>query len=412
MTENKDFYVIELKSKIKVGITNDFKSRLNSIKTGSGIKDNEILNIYYYPDLGFLEARIKRLFSKQKIAGEWFYKRQIVLIFIECLKNGDVPSLELLKKVQNESVKELNLLEAESSIYGDYLILKQNAINLLDQIKSERFGIGYPDSVELAKFMRLKKANYRNMVYNVDECFKYFERVPKFCLEDINDNQIIECLRIIKNTTANNIIKTDLQDKIDSIFSKSDIYRSQILELINSFFFIKTYDEKTKSYHQNIEMKYDEECNMYFMNNFEDLNKEERLFLKKVQNENLMVSIFGTVNFSYKNRYCGFSFEVENFLRVLNFFKIRKTEENQIRLFVNDTNHKECIFQYKYHLLNCNEKQFIRSLYITDHSFYYIEFEKNGRLYYCLFDDWEPVQKDLKIKIKNDHNDDANITIR
>lgn len=369
MTENKDFYVIELKSKIKVGITNDFKSRLNSIKTGSGIKDNEILNIYYYPDLGFLEARIKRLFSKQKIAGEWFYKRQIVLIFIECLKNGDVPSLELLKKVQNESVKELNLLEAESSIYGDYLILKQNAINLLDQIKSERFGIGYPDSVELAKFMRLKKANYRNMVYNVDECFKYFERVPKFCLEDINDNQIIECLRIIKNTTANNIIKTDLQDKIDSIFSKSDIYRSQILELINSFFFIKTYDEKTKSYHQNIEMKYDEECNMYFMNNFEDLNKEERLFLKKVQNENLMVSIFGTINFSYKNRYCGFSFEVENFLRVLNFFKIRKTEENQIRLFVNDTNHKECIFQYKCHLLNCNEKQFIRSLYITDHSF-------------------------------------------
>lgn len=401
MTENKDFYVIELKSKIKVGITNNFKSRLNSIKTGSGIKDNEILNIFYYPDLGFLEARTKRLFSKQKIVGEWFYKRQIVLIFVECLKNGNVPSLELLKKIQNENVKESNLLETESSIYGDYLTLRQNAINLLDQIKSERFGIGYPDSVEFAKFMRLKKANYRNMVYHVDECFKYFERVPKFCLDDIDDNQIIECLRIIKNTTANNKIKTELQDKIDSVFSKNDIYKSQIIDLIDSFYFRKTYVEKANGFHQNIEMKYDEEFDMYYMNNFENLNKEEILFLKNVKNEDLMVSIFGTINFSYKNRYCGCSFEVENFLRVLNFFKITKTEENQIRLFVNDSNFKESIFQYKYHLLNCNEKQFIRSLHITDHSFNYIEFEKNGRLYYCLFDDWEPVQKDLKIKIKN-----------
>lgn len=411
MTENKDFYVIELKSKIKVGITNDFKSRLNSIKTGSGIKDNEILNIYYYPDLGFLEARIKRLFSKQKIAGEWFYKRQIVLIFIECLKNGDVPSLELLKKVQNESVKELNLLEAESSIYGDYLILKQNAINLLDQIKSERFGIGYPDSVELAKFMKLKKANYRNMVYHVDECFKYFERVPKFSLDDINNNQIIECLRIIKNTTANNKIKVELQDKIDSIFSKSEIYRSQILELIDSFFFQKTYEEQTNGFYPNIEVKYDKEFDMYYVNNFENLNKEEILFLKNVKNEDLMVSIFGTINFSYKNRYCACSFGVENFLRILNFFNIPKTEENQVRLYLNNTNYQQYIFQYKYHLLNCTERQFIMSLNMTDYSYYYIEFEKNGRLYYCLFDDWEPVQKDLKIKIKNDHNDDANITI-
>lgn len=400
MTENKDFYVIELKSKIKLGITNNFKSRLNSIKTGSGIKDNEILNIFYYPDLGFLEARTKRLFSKQKIVGEWFYKRQIVLIFVEYLKNGNVPSLELLKKIQNENVKESNLLEADS-IYGDYLILRQNAINLLDQIKSERFGIGYPDSVEFAKFMRLKKANYRNMAYHVDECFKNFERVPKFCLDDIDDNQIIECLRIIKNTTANNKIKTELQDKIDSVFSKNDIYKSQIIDLIDSFYFRKTYVEKANEFHQNIEMKYDEEFDMYYMNNFENLNKEEILFLKNVKNEDLMVSIFGTINFSYKNRYCGCSFEVENFLRVLNFFKITKTEENQIRLFVNDSNFKECIFQYKYHLLNCNEKQFIRSLHITDYSFNYLEFEKNGRLYYCLFDDWEPVQKDLKIKIKN-----------
>lgn len=110
-----------------------------------------------------------------------------------------------------------------------------------------------------------------------------------------------------------------------------------------------------------------------------------------------MVSIFGTINFDYKNRCCGCSFEVENFLRVLNFFSITKVEEDQIRLYFNDTNHKEYIFQYKYHLLNCSEKEFIKSLNIIDHSSWYLEFEKNGKIYYCLFDDIEVVLKDLKI---------------
>ena len=65
--ENKDFYVIELKKKIKVGITYDFKKRYSSIKTGSGIKDNEVINTFHYPDLSLLESRIKRLFKKQKL---------------------------------------------------------------------------------------------------------------------------------------------------------------------------------------------------------------------------------------------------------------------------------------------------------------------------------------------------------
>lgn len=397
MIENKDFYVIELKSKIKIGITDNFKRRFSSIKTGSGIKDNEIVNNYHYLDLSFLEARIKRLFSKHKIAGEWFYKKGIVLNFVESLKDGSIPTIELLNKIQNDSVKESEAFKIENTIYGDFDILKENAISLLEQIKSERLGIGYPASIELAKFMKVKRANYRNMVYYVDEDFKYFERVPKFTVEEMKDNQIIECLRIIKNTTANNKIKVQLQDKIDSIFSRSDLYRFEVIDIMKSYFFDKDYLEKTDLFCQNIEMEYDKEFDMYSMNNFEDLNKDEILFLKNIKNHNLMVSIFGTINFDYKNRCCGCSFEVENFLRVLNFFSITKVEEDQIRLYFNDTNHKEYIFQYKYHLLNCSEKEFIKSLNIIDHSSWYLEFEKNGKIYYCLFDDIEVVLKDLKI---------------
>ncbi len=400
MRENKDFYVIELKSKIKVGITHSFKKRFSSIKTGSGIKDNEIINKYHYPDLGFLEAPIKRLFSKHRIAGEWFYKKGIVLNFVESLKDGNIPTIELFRKIQNDSVKETEVFKIKNNNYENFEILKENAINLLQQIKSERFGIGYPESIELAKFIKTKKANYRNMVYYVDDDFKYLERVPKFTIDEMKDSQIIECLRIIKNVTPNNKVKVQLQDKIDSIFSRSDLYRLEIIELIKSFFFDKNYLEKSDVFYQNIEMEYDEEVAMYSMNNFEDLSKDEILFLKNVKKHNLMVSIFGTINFEYKTRGCGCSFKVENFLRVLNFFSITKIENNQIRLYFNDTNHNELIFQFKYHLLNSSEKNFLQTLKINDHSSWYVEFEKNGKIYYCLFDNMEDVLKDLKIDKK------------
>ena len=399
MIENKDFYVIELKSKIKVGITISFKKRFSNIKTGSGIKDNEIINVFHYPDLSFLEARIKRLFSKQKIAGEWFYKKGIVLDFIDGLKDGNIPTVDFLKELQNDSVKYSNVFKAEDYIYEDFKDLKDDAVNLLEQIKSERKDIGYPDSIDLAKFMRVKRANYRNMVYHVDEDFKYFDRKPNFCIEEIKDNQIIECLRIIKNTTANNKIKMQLQNQIDSIFSKSNIYRDEVIELIKSYFFEKNYKEDTEIVYFNIKMEYDKELNMYSIGNFEDLNKDEMLFLRGAKNQNLEVTIFGNINFDYKNRYCSCYFNIENYLRVLNFLSITKIEEDGIRLYLNDTHefHKNYIFQYKYHLLNSSEKEFINSLKISGHSDDYIEFEKDGKIYYCLFDDIEIICKDLGI---------------
>lgn len=405
--ENKDFYVIELRQKIKVGITQDFKSRFNNIKTGSGIKDNEIINVYHYPDLSSLESRIKRLFSKQNIAGEWFYKKEIVLDFVESLKEGHVPSIDLLKKIKNNSVKYSNVFKTGDFPYENYAILKENAINLLEQIKSERRGIGYPDSIDLAKFMRTKRANYRNMVYYADDDFKYFERKPSFSIENIKNNQIIECLRIIRNTTANNKIKDLLQDYIDSIFAERDIYIVKITEIIRSFFFDshnsnnELFIETDISY-SNIEMELDKELNVYSLSRyFENLNKDELLFLKNAKNHNLRVSIFGNIDFDYKERFCFCFFEVENYLRVLNFLSITRLDENGVRLFFNDTDKysKSYIFQYKYHLLNSSEKEFISSLEVKDVSFCYIEFEKDKQTYYCLFDDIEVVCKELKIKL-------------
>lgn len=405
--ENKDFYVIELKQKIKVGITQNFKNRFSNIKTGSGIKDNEILNVYHYPDLSSLEGRIKRLFSKQNIAGEWFYKKEIVLDFVENLKDGIVPSLDLLKKIKNDSVKYSDVFKNGDFSYENYAILKENAINLFEQIKSERRGIGYPDSIDLSKFIRTKRVNYRNMVYYTDEDFKYFERKPNFSIENIKNSQIIECLRIIRNTTANNKVKDLLQDYIDSIFAERDIYMSKIAELIKSFFFDhhnstnELFTETDISY-SNIEMELDRDLNVYSLSRyFENLNKDELLFLKNAKNHNLRVSIFGNIDFDYKERFCFCFFEVENYLRVLNFLSITRLEENGVRLFFNDTDKysKSHIFQYKYHLLNSSEKEFISSLKVKDVSFCYIEFEKDKQTYYCLFDDIEVVCKELKINL-------------
>ena len=174
--ENKDFYVIELKKKIKVGITYDFKKRYSSIKTGSGIKDNEVINTFHYPDLSLLESRIKRLFKKQKIAGEWFYKQDIVLDFVEILKKGAVPTINLLDELKNKQINYSDVFKIGGYPYDEYAILKENAINLLEKIKSERIGVGYPDSIDLAKFMRTKRAGYRNIVYIADDDFLYFSR--------------------------------------------------------------------------------------------------------------------------------------------------------------------------------------------------------------------------------------------
>ncbi|WP_449401371.1 hypothetical protein [Chryseobacterium wanjuense] len=115
----------------------------------------------------------------------------------------------------------------------------------------------------------------------------------------------------------------------------------------------------------------------------------------------MRVSIFGNIDFDYKERFCFCFFEVENYLRILNFLSITRLEENGVRLFFNDTDKysKSYIFQYKFHLLNFSEKEFLSSLEVKDVSFCYIEFEKDKQTFYCLFDDIEVVCKELKINL-------------
>ena len=71
--------------------------------------------------------------------------------------------------------------------------------------------------------MRTKRAGYRNIVYIADDDF-YILRKPNFDLESIKDSQIIECLRIIKNTTPNNNLRNKLQNYIDSILPKTILF--------------------------------------------------------------------------------------------------------------------------------------------------------------------------------------------
>lgn len=406
--ENKDFYVIELKKKIKVGITYDFKKRYSSIKTGSGIKDNEVVNVFHYPDLSLLESRIKRLFKKQKIAGEWFYKQDIVLDFVEILKNGAVPTINLLDELKNKQINYSDVFKVGGYPYDEYAILKENAINLLEKIKSERIGIGYPDSIDLAKFMRTKRAGYRNIVYIADDEFLYFERKPNFDLESIKDSQIIECLRIIKNTTPNNNLRNKLQNYIDSIFAKNDIFFQKSIDIIKAFFF-ELEEEIAYSFllgeteiNQNIKMSFEEEGNFYSLTkDFEELDKTEQIFLKKSKDSNLNIDVFGMISFDYKSRFCFCHFDVINYLRVLNFFSIQTIDIDNLRLIYNDTEiyKKHYVFRYKYHLLNVEEKQFIRKSKIEDTSYWYINFISNGEKYYCLYneEDKELISKELNI---------------
>ena len=58
-----DFYVIELWDRIKIGVTNNFGQRLNTIKNAAGISEDDNVEILFYPNCGNIEKRLKRLFK-------------------------------------------------------------------------------------------------------------------------------------------------------------------------------------------------------------------------------------------------------------------------------------------------------------------------------------------------------------
>ncbi|QZO96816.1 hypothetical protein K6T43_12515 (plasmid) [Riemerella anatipestifer] len=87
--------------------------------------------------------------------------------------------MELLNKLKNKTIDISKIGNYENE---EYTILKENAVNLLAKIKSERLGIGYPDSVDISTFMKNKKANYRNMLYLADDEFLFLRENPNLKL--------------------------------------------------------------------------------------------------------------------------------------------------------------------------------------------------------------------------------------
>ena len=124
-----DFYIIELKDRLKIGVSNDIENRITAILSIGGYTDDDILNLFKFPDSGIMEAPLKRLFrpslvkkSKYNRGEEWFYKKALVELFINEIKEGIKPSIELIEKIQHKY----------ANIENGY---KQQAVFIFEKIK-------------------------------------------------------------------------------------------------------------------------------------------------------------------------------------------------------------------------------------------------------------------------------------
>ncbi len=285
-----DFYVIELWDRIKIGVTNNFGQRLNTIKNAAGISEDDNVEILFYPNCGNIEKRLKRLFKKHQTRGEWYYKEEIVYDFLSALKRGQQPTIELWKQlIEKYAIKEFE--------YDDNV---ERAILLLNAIKRERKGIGFPDSVDIKKFIRTKKAYYRNWVYTANDDFTAFERKPNFKYSDMTFSRGIECLRILKNNDKNKSIF--YQNLVDDLFYRNEKSYHKIEHLIKYHFFSEENPHIFENY--KIRVKYSDKDDMYyFQKYFLDLNTDEKRLIRKNENFTIYVNnkCFG---FSIRDKMC------------------------------------------------------------------------------------------------------------
>jgi hypothetical protein len=306
-----DFYIIELQDRLKIGISENVPQRINNLKNQAGINKKEILNLFHFVNCAIFEARLKRLFEPYKASGEWFYKKGLVELFINEIRNGENLSLELINKIQYENV----YVERD---------LKKTAIIIYEKIKSERKSIGFPNSVTFETMMRTKKMRYRNMVYDISTDFTCFTREPNFSLENIKNSESIECLRIIKNNADSLEEKIKLQGYIDDIFNKKDSRKEEIIKIIGTFFFNIT--EFQRQENPNIRIEYDEEIKYYcLINDYKNLNSNEYALLKSAEKIEILSE---SITFNYRQSTCFCFFEEDDYPRILNFFKNKKIEFN------------------------------------------------------------------------------------
>ncbi|MEB3801747.1 GIY-YIG nuclease family protein [Flavobacterium columnare] len=306
-----DFYIIELQDRLKIGITGNISQRINTIKNASGNNDKDILNLFHFPDSGIFENRLKQLFKPYQSYGEWYFKKGLVEIFINRIKKGEVLSKELINEIQYEII----------DLDKDF---KNEAVLIYEKIKSERKGLGFPDSVKFETMIRTKKMRYRNMVYNISHNYNDFTRTPNFMLEDIKNGELIECLRIIKNNTESLEEKSRLQGYIDDVFNKDISHISEIKRIIRAFFF----NQKKIITQENpdIRIEYDESIDCYsFATHYKDLNTNEYAFLKTAKNIRIKEEC---IMFNYREGTCFCFFEEEDYPKIINFFKNREIKCN------------------------------------------------------------------------------------
>lgn len=222
-----DFYVIEHNHRLKIGVSKGLDKRIKNIKNAAGLPAEEI-NVLFFPGFGYIESRLKRLFKPYQIQGEWYNIEGIVWNFLFELK--------YLKK--NPDLELFNALNIKNQILIENDEKEKAAIVLLEKIKTERKGIGFPNSIDLRKFIRTKRASYRHWEYLANEDFSDFIRKPKFNLENILNKQAIECLKILKNNTYSASKKNKYDNLITELFDNSskDDFKTTLKIIENNFF--------------------------------------------------------------------------------------------------------------------------------------------------------------------------------
>lgn len=269
----KDLYVIELIDRVKIGISGDVKRRLQNIKTGSGISISEVIYEEVFESKGNLEGKLLRLFSKYRANGEWFYKKGVVLKFLDEIKNGAKVDYDLIFKIQ---------------IKDDSISVTDKALSIFKRVREERKGVGFPASPNINTIIKSKKINYKNMLYIISDDYLTFDRKLKFDLDKISNNQKIECLRIVKYNTENPFKKERLQQLIDDVFNINHVTESEIISVIKNFFLFTTVEKcsKTKKAEEinllNINFEYDNLLGCHYLDKKEEpLNVDEKQFIMK-----------------------------------------------------------------------------------------------------------------------------------
>lgn len=306
-----DFYIIELKDRLKIGVSKSTDKRITNILSTGGHGEKDVLNLFNFPKTGLLEAPLKRLFrpyivgqSKYNRGEEWFYKKGLVDVFINEIKKGTKPSKDLIDLIQYK----FEPMEIE---------LKKNAIFIFESIKKERKGIGYPNTISFETFIEKNKMQYKNMTYWVNNDFTHFTREPKFQIENISDSQEIECLQIIKNNTKNLKKKAILQGYIDDVYNKVEESYMKRLEINFNYFFNSIEIQEVKN--PNLRILYDNVNNhYYFKKKYSNLTTEE---LVLIIHSKYIILYSNEIIIDYEESHCICKFEDNDLIRVRNLLK-------------------------------------------------------------------------------------------